>query len=225
MATTRGQGKTQGTSTAAASTESSSTKGRRRRDRPSPRQRLLASATQLFSTEGIRVIGIDRILREADVAKASLYSLYGSKDNLVIAYLKNLDEIWREDYGNRCAALSDPGDKILAFFDQCIAEEPAKNYRGSHFQNAASEFPLPETEAEYGILEAVMDHRRWCRDTLAELLTLRNGYPGASQSDQLMLLLDGGLAGTKLAHSVEPLLVARDMARQLISAPPADYSI
>ena len=46
-----------------------------RRNRPVPRERLLASATSLFTTEGIRVIGIDRILREADVAKASLYSL------------------------------------------------------------------------------------------------------------------------------------------------------
>ncbi|PZO98753.1 MAG: TetR/AcrR family transcriptional regulator, partial [Corynebacterium urealyticum] len=57
----------------------------RRRNRPGPRQRLLASATNLFTTEGIRVIGIDRILRDADVAKASLYSLFGSKDNLVVA--------------------------------------------------------------------------------------------------------------------------------------------
>lgn len=63
---------------------------RRRRDRPSPRQRLLKAATRLFTTEGIRVIGIDRILREADVAKASLYSLFGSKDNLVIACLERL---------------------------------------------------------------------------------------------------------------------------------------
>ena len=68
---------------------------RRRRDRPSPRQRLLKAATRLFTTEGIRVIGIDRILREADVAKASLYSLFGSKDNLVIACLEQLDEQWR----------------------------------------------------------------------------------------------------------------------------------
>ena len=58
----------------------------RRRNRPSPRERLLTSATALFTTEGIRVVGIDRILREADVAKASLYSLFGSKDKLCLLY-------------------------------------------------------------------------------------------------------------------------------------------
>ncbi|MFZ2562204.1 TetR/AcrR family transcriptional regulator, partial [uncultured Corynebacterium sp.] len=75
----------------------------RRRNRPGPRQRLLESATQLFTTEGIRVIGIDRILRDADVAKASLYSLFGSKDNLVVAYIEELDQDWRRRWEEMCA--------------------------------------------------------------------------------------------------------------------------
>src|SRR6202012_3849239 len=56
-----------------------------------PADRLLAAATDLFGKYGIRAVGIDRILREADCAKASLYSAYGSKDGLVIAYLTELD--------------------------------------------------------------------------------------------------------------------------------------
>ena len=77
----------------------------RRRNRPSPRQRLLDAATKLFTEEGIRVIGIDRILREADVAKASLYSLLGSKDNLVIAYLEKLDDDYRARWHARALSL------------------------------------------------------------------------------------------------------------------------
>ena len=133
--------------------------GSRRRNRPSPRQRLLDSATNLFTTEGIRVIGIDRILREADVAKASLYSLFGSKDALVIAYLENLDEQYRRRWAERTEAMTDAEDKILAFFDLAIAEEPDKDFRGSHFQNASNEYPRPETESELGIIAACMAHR------------------------------------------------------------------
>lgn len=197
----------------------------RRRNRPSPRQRLLDGATQLFTTEGIRVIGIDRILREADVAKASLYSLFGSKDALVIAYLQNLDEKWREQYYERTAEMGSPSEKILAFFDQCIDEEPLKDYRGSHFQNAANEYPRPETDSEREIVSVVMEHRRWCLETLTQLLTEKNGYPGTVQANQLMVFLDGGLAGCRLNCSVESLKTARDLAVQLLSAPPADYSI
>lgn len=171
------------------------------------------------------MIGIDRILREADVAKASLYSLFGSKDALVIAYLQNLDEKWREQYYERTAEMGSPSEKILAFFDQCIDEEPLKDYRGSHFQNAANEYPRPETDSEREIVSVVMEHRRWCLETLTQLLTEKNGYPGTVQANQLMVFLDGGLAGCRLNRSVESLMTARDLAVQLLSAPPADYSI
>lgn len=199
--------------------------GARRRNRPSPRHRLLASATALFSTEGIRVIGIDRILREADVAKASLYSLFGSKDALAIAYLSEQDRLWREHYAERTAEMTDPAEKILAFFDQCIEEEPAKDYRGSLFQNAANEYPRPETEGERGIVAAVREHRQWCMDTLIGLLEQKNGYPGATQAQQLMVFIDGGLAGCRLNRSLDSLYTARELAAQLLAAPPADYAI
>lgn len=197
----------------------------RRKGRPSPRERLLASATNLFTTEGIRVIGIDRILREADVAKASLYSLFGSKDALVVAYVEQTDQQWRSDWEARTKDMSQPKDKILAFFDQCLEEEPAKNFRGSHFLNAATEYPRAETDQEKKIVAAAMEHRRWCHATLSALLTELNGFPGDSLADQVLVFLEGGLAGSTLTQSVQPLQTARQLTEELISAPPADYSI
>ncbi len=197
----------------------------RRRNRPGPRQRLLASATNLFTTEGIRVIGIDRILRDADVAKASLYSLFGSKDNLVVAYLEELDANWRAAWQETVADREKPEDCIIAFFDICIRQEPSNNFRGSHFQNAAGEYPRPDTESEQRIRAAAMEHRRWCRDTMAELLTARFGYASRTLADQLMVFLDGGLAGAKMSRTVVPLETARDLARQLLLTAPMSYTI
>ena len=201
------------------------TRASKRRGRPNPRERLLGSATQLFNTEGIRVIGIDRILRDADVAKASLYSLFGSKDNLVIAYLQALDEQWRAAFEARTATMTTPDEKILAFFEMAIEDEPGKDFRGSHFCKAANEYPRPETDSERGIVEAAQEHRRWCHETIAELLKQKNGYPGATQASQLLIFLDGGLVGARLSRSVDPLHTAKTLAQQLLHAPPADYSI
>lgn len=201
------------------------TQKKSRRNRPSPRSRLLKSATKLFTTEGIRVIGIDRILREADVAKASLYSLFGSKDALVIAYIEALDEEFRARWAERTANISDPQDKILALFDMAIEEEPGKEFRGSHFLNAAGEYPRPETEAERGIVAACVRHRTWMLSTMTALLTAKNGYPSEAQASQLLIFLDGGMAGARLLRQIEPLVTARELASQLLSAPPADYSI
>lgn len=204
--------------------EARTTRGSRR-NRPSPRQRLLASATALFTTEGIRVIGIDRILRDADVAKASLYSLFGSKDNLVVAYIEELDQQWRRTWEEYVQDRPKPEDRIIAFFDICIDEEPAKNFRGSHFQNAASEYPRPETDSEERIRAATMEHRRWCRDTMAELLTEQFGYASRTVADQLMVFLDGGLAGAKMSRDVVPLQTARELAKQLLYTTPMMYNI
>ncbi|MFS0001997.1 TetR/AcrR family transcriptional regulator [Corynebacterium striatum] len=196
-----------------------------RRNRPSPRSRLLESATNLFTTEGIRVIGIDRILREADVAKASLYSLFGSKDALVIAYVESLDEKCRADWEARIEGLTDPHQKVLAFFDKAIEEQPDMEFRGSHFLNAAGEYPRPETDAERGIVAACMEHRNWMHSTMTALLTAKNGYPSATQASQLLIFLDGGMAGARLTREISPLKTARELAIQLLSEPPADYSI
>lgn len=197
----------------------------RRRNRPGPRQRLLESATQLFTTEGIRVIGIDRILRDADVAKASLYSLFGSKDNLVVAYIEELDQDWRRRWEEMCVDRPKPEDRILAFFDMAIADEPKENFRGSHFQNAASEYPRPDTDSEHRIRQAALEHRRWCRDTMADLLTEKFGYASRTLADQLIVFLDGGIAGSKMSRTVSPLETARELAKQLLYTAPMMYTI
>lgn len=197
----------------------------RRRNRPSPRQRLLDAATKLFNEEGIRVIGIDRVLREADVAKASLYSLLGSKDNLVVAYLERMDEEYRQSWLERAAMANDADSKVLAFFDMAIEEEPEKNFRGSPFFNAANEYPRPETDSERRIVETALNHREWMRGTLRDLLTAKNGYDSSEQADELLIFLDGGLAGARFTQSVAPLETARLLAKNSLGAPPADYSI
>ncbi|SDL99059.1 DNA-binding transcriptional regulator, AcrR family [Corynebacterium mycetoides] len=197
----------------------------RRRNRPSPRQRLLDAATKLFTEEGIRVIGIDRILREADVAKASLYSLLGSKDNLVIAYLEKLDDDYRARWHARADATHDPDEKLLAFFDMAIEEEPQKDFRGSPFLNAANEYPRPETESEQRIVAAATAHREWLHSTMTQLLTSKNGYASDAQADQMLILFEGGLSGARFLRDVGPLETGKQLAKELLGAPPVDYSI
>ena len=57
-------------------------------ERASARERLLAAASELFYAEGIHTVGVDRIVERAGVAKATLYTLFGSKDGLIRAYLQ-----------------------------------------------------------------------------------------------------------------------------------------
>src|SRR5215467_10828653 len=83
----------------------------------SARDRLLAAATELFYEEGVHTVGIDRVIERAGVAKASLYSTFGSKEELVRAYLEERAALRRQRISQRIGMHEQPRDRILAVFD------------------------------------------------------------------------------------------------------------
>src|SRR3954452_24243164 len=83
----------------------------------STRERLLAAANELFYEEGVHTVGIDRVIERAGVAKASLYSTFGSKDGLVRAYLSSRADTRRRRIEKHLARHDNPRDRILGIFD------------------------------------------------------------------------------------------------------------
>jgi AcrR family transcriptional regulator len=190
----------------------------RRPDRPAPRpeaagpaQRLLTTASNLFAAQGIRAVGIDTILREAGVAKASLYSSYGSKDALVIAYLNELDQADRKRWAAKTSGLDDPVDKLLSFFDLAAAAARKRQFRGCLYANAATEFPGDT-------LEPVRAHRLWMRRQLSTLLREAEAPNAAATAQRIQLIYDGALTASKLDRSTAPITLARQMVVELISS-------
>ena len=85
----------------------------------SARERILATAYDLFSRRGVRDVGIDEVIREAGVAKATLYRHFPSKDDLVIAFLELREEQWTKGFveaGARARGKT-PEERLLAIFD------------------------------------------------------------------------------------------------------------
>ncbi len=190
----------------------------RRPDRPAPRtdtagpaERLLTTASNLFATQGIRAVGIDTILREAGVAKASLYSSYGSKDALVIAYLNELDQADRKRWETKTCGLDDPVAKLLAFFDLAAAAARKRQFRGCLYANAATEYPGDT-------LEPVRAHRLWMRRLLSELLRNAGVSDAAATAQRIQLIYDGALTASKLERATAPITLARQMVAELISS-------
>src|SRR6202040_3322465 len=86
-------------------------------DRRPARERLLAAADELFYEEGVNLVGIDRVIERAGVAKASLYDCFGSKDELVRSYLQARNEARRARINERLSHYDSPEEKILSIFD------------------------------------------------------------------------------------------------------------
>jgi AcrR family transcriptional regulator len=174
-----------------------------------PAERLLAAATDLFGKYGIRAVGIDRILREADCAKASLYSAYGSKDALVLAYLTALDMSDRNRFAQAIDGATDPVAQALTFFDLAHTRGLRHDFPGCLYTSAASEFP--------GVrFEPIDEHRRWVRSTLSGLIKAAGVRRPAPVARQIQLLYDGALVASKVEQSVEPIRFGRGLAQDAI---------
>ena len=93
--------------------------------RASARERLLDAANELFYAEGVQTVGIDRIIERAGVAKASLYNLFGSKEELVAAYLASRHDRTTDRLTRAVDQVDDPRQKILAVFDSQATAVPA----------------------------------------------------------------------------------------------------
>jgi AcrR family transcriptional regulator len=175
-----------------------------------PADRLLRSAAKLFAAQGIRAVGIDQILRDAGVAKASLYSTYGSKDALVLAYLNDLDQADRNRWAHAATEAPDEVAQILLFFDLATKAAVARDFRGCLYANAATEFPGVE-------LEPVAAHRRWLVETVSGLLAEAGVRDSDTVAGQIQLLYDGALVGSKISRSTDPITQARTWAAERIA--------
>lgn len=180
------------------------------------RRRLLDTATRLFYTDGIRAVGIDRIIAEAGVAKATFYNHFPSKDDLVLAYIEELDELGRD----AVSALPErpPRAMIAAVMGRISDAVTAGGWRGCPFLNAAAEYPNPTSP----VRQAIDARRAWYHDVLREILAA-DGDPIPSVTASLLVALSDGLLEAAYLDDPEevPALVAEALERLLVR--PRDY--
>lgn len=169
----------------------------RTRDSLPPRQHLLEVAAELFYREGINSVGIDQIVREAGVTRATLYRHFPGKEALVVAYLQREDEQLRAVFAQGEAQAVSP-EHMLESALEGIADDATRHHqRGCPFINAAAEFP----DADSAVRRVVADHRAWFKESLVRYLGDAGRPEPAETADALGILRDGVLIGSYLDDS------------------------
>ncbi|WP_052359308.1 TetR/AcrR family transcriptional regulator [Actinoplanes friuliensis] len=181
--------------------------------KPSARDRLLASADELFYAEGVHTVGIDRIIEHAGVAKASLYSCFGSKDGLIRAYLEGQHQRRRRRITARLEQYDNPRDRLLGVFDGLIELAATTTFRGCAFYNASAESPGG------GVVEQVSDENRaWTRELFTELARDAGAKDPDALAAQLVVLYDGSSVGARMDRSAAAATTSRMVAAALLDA-------
>lgn len=180
-------------------------------ERRPARERLLAAADELFYEGGIHTVGIERVLERAGVAKASLYDCFGSKDELVRAYLQARHAARKARITERVARVDTPRAKLLAVFDGLREAMAAPGFRGCAFVRVTA-----EAQPSAGVKAVCEDARGWLRGLFASLAKDAGATDAAALAQQLVLLYDGALAGSQVEGGTEAAETARTLAELVI---------
>jgi AcrR family transcriptional regulator len=180
----------------------------------SAHDRLLAAANELFYAEGVHTVGIERVIERAGVAKASLYSAFGSKDELVRAYLSGRAETRRRRISERLALHEAPRERILAVFDLLGELAASPTFRGCAFLNASAEGPRGETK----VTRVCADQRAWTLGLFTELARDAGAADPERLGQQLVLLYDGASVGASMDGGRAAARTGRVMAEVLLDA-------
>ncbi|PSM38956.1 TetR family transcriptional regulator [Streptomyces dioscori] len=179
------------------------------------RTRLLNTATRIFYTEGIHSVGIDRIVAEAQVTRATLYRHFASKEDLILAYLAQADQAIRGQVAAAQASSPSPNDQVRAVAKSITDGIQSTGFRGCAFLNAAAEYSDPA----HPIHQTVLAHRQWFLTTVTDLLAQTSETTADAAGRHFIMLRDGAMSAGCLfdpklisdtfLHGVEGILKAR----------------
>lgn len=183
-------------------------RGAPRRDEPSARERLVATATELFYQDGIRAIGIDAVLAKSGVAKSTLYRTFASKDELIAAVAAEQNRrFWQWWDQVEQQNTDSPRQLVEALFTGVVEQISRSTFRGCPFINLATEFP-DRTHPGAAIACA---NKQTVRQRLRKLSAAMGVRNPVRLGDQLALLMDG-------AYGRAITLGASDLREELLSA-------
>lgn len=177
------------------------------------RERLVDAASELFYGHGVHTVGIDTIIERAAVAKASLYSAFGSKEELVRAYLEARHASRRASVLGEMELHDDARGKLLAVFDVLLTTVKQPEFRGCAFANASA-----ESEPDSAAAEVTRKVRAWLLGVMAEQATALGAADPAGLARQLTLLYDGALVQSRLDRGPAAAIAAKVAAQLLIDA-------
>lgn len=158
-------------------------------ERPSAaRDRILETADNLFYAHGLQAVGVDRIITEAGVTRVTFYRHFGSKDELVSAYLSQRGGRLRIRVAEaREVYALDPRGLLTFLAVTLMRDSESATYRGCEFVNAAAEI----TRDEHPVQRQGIDQRKWLVDVAEEALGAL-GHPEPHRLARKLMMLRTG---------------------------------
>jgi len=176
------------------------------------RERILKAASVLFYRHGVRAVGVNGVIAAADVAKATFYQHFPSKDDLIVAWLRGDDAQWfdrlRTAAEHKAAA---QGDVVPAFFDALAEWAATDDFRGWGFINSAAELPASHPAHEVIVERGELIEAYFCDAIMSAGIDDAKGV-----AQDAYLLMVGAVAASATRGNPEPAQRAAVSIRRLL---------
>lgn len=175
--------------------------------------RILETAMRRFYDDGIRQVGVDLLISESKVTKATFYKHFGSKDRLVLDYISTRRDAAIESISGLVTAHADPRVGLRLVADAVVAQVNAPGYRGCPFQKAAAEFADPTHPVRRIVTEFHEALHEIFERTLAQM---SHPMPGEA-ADELVLAYDGAMAWSHVGDVIAASAALRRVFDRIIA--------
>jgi AcrR family transcriptional regulator len=177
--------------------------------------KILDTAERLFFKQGYNITGINQIIEEADIAKASLYKHFDSKTDLLIVYLQRTHQRWFERLDADVSKAIHPKEKLLILFDYHRERQLSNGFSGCRFIKANDEAGMSDVRVLAEIQKAEQHLKEYILD-----LVVNSGHrqllTDNELTDLIFMMLDGGIVVASIFKHADELLSAKTLIQKLI---------
>jgi AcrR family transcriptional regulator len=181
----------------------------------SVREQIIITASRLFLSQGYNLTGINQIIEEAGVAKASLYYHFPSKEDLGVAYLKRRAEVWFEGLNHHLEGITSPLDRLVGTFEYRAIFLEQNYFSGCSYTRILTELPQRGTKMHTQAVANKEGQRKYFQDIVAQVEHL---HPEKKKdvADTVLLLYDGASHQVQVYKELWPIEAARKAVIELI---------
>lgn len=176
------------------------------------KNRILKTAARLFHQQGFHQTGINQIIKEAEIARGSLYQHFSGKDELCVEYLEYMHNNWFRDITTFVSNKKSSKAKLLGLFDFLEHYAPEENFRGCFFLNIVTEVPDTATD----IYKTALAKKEIFKKYIEELVVEHTGNQNDPLAEEIYMLFEGAVSELQFRKETWPVIISRSMVEKLI---------
>lgn len=184
--------------------------------KPGVKERIIETASDLFYNQGYNQTGINQIIDQAGVAKASMYQHFRSKEDIAVAYLVARHAMWMGNLEECVSKKKDPKSKVICVFDYLMEWLTDVNYRGCGWQNIITDLPSDHNKIKDQAIFHKNELRSWLHEQLIDDAEYTN-QEAKDLGDEVLILIEGAIILSQIQKDSWPIKTAKKACKKILA--------